>query len=315
MTHLDLYKRVYLIRRVEESICERYMDDEMKTPVHLSLGQEGISVGVCCALDHEDQMVGTYRSHGIYLARTLETDRLFAELYGRVGGVAKGKTGSMHLSSREHGFLGSSAVVASGIPVAVGAALANRVRGGDQIVAVFFGDGAIDEGVFFESLNFACLKRLKVLFVCEDNDLAIHSRSSERHGYESITDIVRQYHCDVYSSRSTIASEIRALSLKAIERVRTTGRPAFLHLHYYRYREHVGILEDYESGYRVREELEEWLERDPIKLQRVLAIQESNMARVEEVEALVNNQILDSIRRAEQSPFPSSDELLTDVLS
>ena len=141
------------------------MDDEMKTPMHLSIGQEAISAAVIESLTRADQVVGTYRSHGIYLAKTLETDKFFAELYGRATGSSKGKAGSMHLSAPDYGYLGSSAIVATHLPLALGAAMANKIKGNDQLVAVFFGDGAIDEGVFFETMNFACLHGLRMIFV------------------------------------------------------------------------------------------------------------------------------------------------------
>jgi pyruvate dehydrogenase E1 component alpha subunit len=314
MKNFELYRRVYLIRKAEEAIIERYMQDEMKTPVHLSIGQEAISAGVTYALEKTDQLVGTYRSHGIYLSRTLETDRFFGELYGRVTGVAKGKAGSMHLSSAEHGFLGSSAVVGTHIPVGAGAALANKLRGGKEVVAAFFGDGAIDEGVFFETLNFAALRRLRMLFVCEDNGLAIHAHAAERHGYDNIEDIARQFHCDVYSSDSTVAAELYDLTARALLQVRETGRPAFMHLKYYRYLEHVGINEDFKFGYRSRADLELWQARDPVAVQRPLAVRETSIAEVEALERGIDRQILDSIAAAEAAPFPSPDELYTDVM-
>ena len=132
MRSLRLYQKLYLIRKSEEAIIERYMDDEMKTPMHLSIGQEAISAAVIESLTKSDQVVGTYRSHGIYLAKTLETDKFFAELYGRSTGSSKGKAGSMHLSSAEHGYLGSSAIVATHLPVALGAAMANKIKGNDN---------------------------------------------------------------------------------------------------------------------------------------------------------------------------------------
>ena len=311
----ELYRRVYLIRRAEEAIIERYMGDEMKTPVHLSIGQEAISAGICYSLSPEDQIVGSYRSHGIYLSRTLETDRFFAEIYGRSAGIAKGKAGSMHLSSKEHGYLGSSAVVGTYIPVGVGAALANRIRGRANWVAVFLGDGAVDEGVFYESLNIACLKRLKVIFVCEDNGLAIHSHARDRHAYGAITDIARQYPCEVFASESTVAEEIYALVGRARTVAEESKRPIFLHLKCYRYLEHVGISPDFKFGYRPEAEFARWKAVDPVLMQRKLLERRKPEAEIARLERAIDAQIVQSIDRAEKSPFPTPEEVFTDVFA
>src|ERR1700741_1934854 len=144
--NLALYRKLYLIRRAEQAIRDHYMSDAMKTPMHMSTGEEAICAGVCQALRKQDQIIGTYRTHGIYLAKTGETDKFFAEMYGRESGMAKGKAGSMHLTAPEAGLICTSAIVGTTIPVAVGAAFAAREKKQDKVVAVFFGDGAIDEG-------------------------------------------------------------------------------------------------------------------------------------------------------------------------
>ena len=190
--NVRLYEKMYLIRKAEEAIQEYYPEDDMKTPMHMSMGEEAIVAGVCEALDPEDQVLGTYRSHALYLAKTSETNRFFAEMYGKATGVARGKAGSMHLSSFEHGLLCSSAIVASSIPVALGVAFANKYKNRNKKVVVFFGDGAVDEGSFWESVNFAGLKKLPLLFVCEDNGLAVHTRREDRQGYSSINKVISQ---------------------------------------------------------------------------------------------------------------------------
>src|SRR3989338_5288085 len=183
---LALYRKLILTRLAEEKIREEYFKDEMKTPVHLGIGGEAIPVGVCHCLPPRSKTFGTYRNHSLYLAMTEDTDGFFGELYGKVNGPGKGKAGSMHLSFPERDFIATSAVVGTTIPVAVGAALANAYRKSNDVVTFFFGDGAVEEGVFWESLNFACLKNLRVLFVCEDNGLAIHTPAKERQGFQSI---------------------------------------------------------------------------------------------------------------------------------
>src|SRR5262245_12617119 len=167
--HEALYRSLLRIRRVEEEIARIYPTDRIKSPVHLSIGQEAVSVGVCEALEPADVAFGTYRSHALYLAKGGDLKRMLAELYGKVTGCARGKGGSMHLIDAAHGVMGASAVVASTIPQAVGYAYALKLRGTPAIVASFFGDGAVEEGVFHESIHFAALRRLPVLFVCENN--------------------------------------------------------------------------------------------------------------------------------------------------
>lgn len=312
--NLELYKKVYLIRKSEETIREHYMDDEMKTPVHLSEGEEAIAAGVCQALDADDQIYGTYRNHGIYLAITGETDKFFAELYGRQTGMAKGKAGSMHMSLPENNFLGASAVVATIIPVAVGAAFALKYKKEKGLAFVFFGDGALEEGAFWESINFACLKKLPIIFICEDNELAIHSHVKDRQGFRSITDIISKFDCNVFKTKSTDPEEIYNLTLKAIKKQKETGKPCFMHLKYYRYLEHVGINQDFKFGYRSEEEFKKWYKVDPVNLQRNKLLKMGfTQKEIEELETKIDKQIDKSIELAQKAPFPDEKELLYDV--
>src|SRR5438477_3641492 len=164
-----VYRSLYRIRRVEEEVARVYHTDCIKSPVHLSIGKEAVSVGVCEALEPEDVVFGTYRGHALYLAKGGDMKQMVAELYGKATGCTRGKGGSMHLIAPEAGMMGASAVVGTTVANAVGYAYALRYRRERAIVASFFGDGATEEGVFAESLNFAVLKRLPVLFVCENN--------------------------------------------------------------------------------------------------------------------------------------------------
>ncbi len=311
--HLDLYRTMYLIRAAELLIQKHYGEDQMKTPMHMSMGQEAIVVGICHALKPDDQVLGTYRSHGLYLAKTQESDRFFAEMYGRVSGPSGGKAGSMHLFAPESGLICTSAIVASHIPVAIGAAFANKLTGRDRVVAVFFGDGAVDEGAFWESLNAACLKRLPILFVCEDNGYAVHTPARQRHGYKDIRAIASQFECNVFASDSTDVSVIYELARKALKVMADTGRPCFLHLKYYRYLEHVGINQDFQAGYRSREEFEMWQAVDPLRLQRArlaLMVTEDEIC---DLETAVDRQVQCSRERAEKAAFPATSTLCEGV--
>lgn len=308
---LSLYKKVYLIRATEELIIKHYDSNEMKTPMHMSMGEEAIMAGVCTALGKNSLTFGTYRSHGLYLAVTEETDKFFAEMYGKVTGVLKGKGGSMHLLSPEDGLIGISAVVGSTIPLAVGSAFANVYLKKKRITAVFFGDGAVDEGVFWESLNLACSKGLPVLFICEDNGYAVHTPTSVRRGYKNLVNIIKQYNISVFETDSTDAEQICRLTFKAINSIQKKHQPAFLHLKYYRYLEHVGVYEDFNAGYRTKSEFLKWQKKDPVKLLKnklkELKVKDTDIIKLEES---INLQIQTSLKKAIEAPFPEPEELL-----
>jgi len=313
-TNLELYKKLFLIRRSEEKIIEHYMEDEMKTPVHLSVGEEAIAAGVIHATKKNDQIYGTYRNHGIYLARTGETDKFFAELYGRQTGVAKGKAGSMHIFCPECNFLGASAIVATTIPLGLGGAFAKKYKKEKGLSFTFFGDGALEEGVFWESLNFACLHKLPIIFVCEDNGLAIHSHIKDRQSFKSITDVASKFGCNVFKEDSTDPEVIYNLTLKAIKKQKENGKPCMMHLKYYRYLEHVGINKDFKFGYRPEEEYKKWLKVDPVDLQRKkllnMGISEKEL---KDLETKIIKQINKSVELAKKAPFPDCKEVLADV--
>ncbi|MHC4681395.1 MAG: thiamine pyrophosphate-dependent dehydrogenase E1 component subunit alpha [Planctomycetota bacterium] len=311
-----LYKKLYLIRRCEQEIIAHYSQDCMKTPMHMSMGAEAIAVGVCEALAAEDQVFGTYRSHALYLAKTEDTDDFFAEMYGKETALLKGKGGSMHLCAADHGFMGTSAIVASIIPVAAGCAFANKRAHNGKMVAVFFGDGAVEEGVFWESLNVASLMRLPILFVCEDNGLAVHTPKSQRRGFESVTEIVSGFNCLVYEAKTTDTGAIHTLTREAVEQVKSRSMPAFVRLEYFRHLEHVGVNEDFDAGYRSRDESEQWLHADPVRLQRE-TLRDSGWreSAIEALEMDVDEKVSRSLIRAQEAEFCSISELDKDVFA
>ncbi|MHC4569801.1 MAG: thiamine pyrophosphate-dependent dehydrogenase E1 component subunit alpha [Planctomycetota bacterium] len=274
-----------------------------------------MSVGICQALKPEDHVFGTYRSHALFLAKTADTDDFFAEMYGKDTSSLKGKGGSMHLCSPDHGFMGASAIVASAIPVAVGCAFANKRANNGKMVAVFFGDGAVDEGSFWESFNAACLMKLPILFVCEDNGLAVHVPKACRRGYSSIIDVVSNFNCIAREQKTTDAEAIYELTSEMMETMKSEQKPGFLRLEYCRYLEHVGVCQDFEAGYRSVEEFEEWHKIDPITLQREklqnLGYQTDNIRRLEvEIEEGVS----ESFSKAKNAGFCDVSELYKEVL-
>lgn len=305
-----LFRSVYRIRRVEEEIARVYPQDKIISPVHLSIGQEAISVAVCEALEPGDVVFGSYRCHALYLAKGGNLRAMIAELYGKATGCAKGKAGSMHLVDAKAGVMGASAVVATTIPQAVGYAYALKVRREPRVVACFFGDGAVEEGVFHESLNFAALKKVPILFVCENNELAIHSRVPVRHSWSSVCDLARAYNIRAEKFEAMDASDLHQRMLRAVDELRS-GRsgPLFFECMCYRWKEHVGPGEDFLHGYRSRAEAEPWFAADAVK---VLG-DKLGPAKRQQIVDTVEAEIRDAFAFAEQSPFPAANELETDL--
>jgi TPP-dependent pyruvate/acetoin dehydrogenase alpha subunit len=305
------FKSLYRIRRVEEEIARIYPTDKIKSPVHLSIGQEWIAVGVCEALGPDDVVFGSYRSHAYYLAKGGDLKKMFAELYGKATGCAKGKGGSMHLVDVAHGVMGASAVVGTTIPNAVGYAYAMKLQKKKKVVVSFFGDGATEEGVFHESLNFAALKQLPVLFVCENNFYAIHTHLSRRQKNPNL--------CEKAKAHGIVAQQIEnGDTAQLYERVNAAaelmraGRsgPVFLECLTYRWKEHVGPNEDFHLGYRSRQEASSWLERDAVPRAEALLVPEV----CSQIKMEVEEEIRAAIRFAEESPYPDPSELFVDVI-
>ncbi len=305
-----VYRSLYLIRRVEEEVARLYPTDKIKSPVHLSIGQEAVAVGVCDPLRKDDVLFGTYRDHATYIAKGGDLRRMMAELYGKATGCAKGKGGSMHLIDLSVGAMGASAIVGTTIPHAVGYSWSLRYEKKDTIVVSMFGDGAVDEGAFHESLNFAAAKKLPLLFVCENNHYAIHSHHLTRHASDNLCERARSYGMPAERVDDNDVLTIREKVAAAVDALRKTGKgPYFLECMTYRLKEHVGPNDDYQFGYRKKSEAEPWMKGDPVKTlaERVPAAARAAIER--EVEA----QIKDAIDFAENSPFPDLKELYTDL--
>ena len=304
-----LFRTLLLIRRTEERIAAVYPTDCIKSPVHLSIGQESVAVGVCDVLKPTDVAAMSYRGHAVYLAKGGDIRQMIAELYGKVTGCARGKGGSMHLVAPEAGVLGASAVVGTQIPIATGWALAAKKRATGQVVACFFGDGATEEGCMAESLNFAALHRLPILFVCENNGYAIHEPISKRWATTRLCERVATYGIPTSRIEDQDVFAIRAAAHQAVSAIREGAGPAFMECVTYRWREHVGPREDYDSGYRGPDELRPWRESDQVeRLARM--IPKEAMDRISEEVAV---QIDDAFDFAEASPIPDQSELLRHV--
>ena len=307
-TGLRLLRKLRDIRQFEERIIGIYPTDVMVTPVHLHIGQEAVPVGVCDQLKDADTICFGHRTHGPALAKGLSMRKLMAELYGRTTGCAHGFGGSMHLVDPEHGMLGSSAIVGGSIAVGVGAALADKLGRTGNISVSYFGDGATNSGAFWESLNFAALKQVPVLFVCENNRLSNVMRESEH----LFTDIPKaaELFMKVWQADGTDVLEVHAAAGAAVGYVRETGKPALLHCPTKRWMKHQGVDRDdleFNPVDRVKDcpirKLESQLLRDQLATQAELD------ALVVEVE----KQIDDAIDFSLKSPFPTPEMLVTEI--
>lgn len=304
MKNEKLFYNALRIRLVEERLAAIYPSDYIQSPIHLSIGEEHISVGICSALNPTDLVFGTYRGHALYLAKGGDLNAFMAELYGKKQGCTGGKGGSMHLCAPTVGMMGASAIVASTIPHAVGAALAAKIRKSGQITACFFGEGASGEGVYHESLNFAARHHLPVLFICENNDLAIFNRVSGLHSY-SIAEHARSYGIpSIFMSNGCDLDAIYQVACGVCKDLREERGPVLIEICTYRYRQHVGPNEDYQVGYRLREELDKWLERDPLVQDKAL---------IEKYSEHIEKEIDAAVAYAEASTFPPEKDLLQDV--
>jgi TPP-dependent pyruvate/acetoin dehydrogenase alpha subunit len=304
-----MYRSLRLIRRAEEEIARIYPTDKIKSPVHLSIGQEAVSVGVCDILRPDDVVSPTYRGHAAFLAKGGPLRGLMAELYGKATGVAGGKGGSMHIIDSEHHVAGTSAVVGTTIPIAVGYALAFKRMRTDRVAVSFFGDGATEEGVFAESLNFAALQKLPVLFVCENNYFAIHTPVTRRWATQRLCERVATYGIPTHQIDDGDVLKLREVASETVARIRCGEGPAFIECRTYRWREHVGPNEDFEAGYRERTDLEPWVANDQLVTLAALISDKHRETIDEEVE----REIADAVSFAESSPFPDTKALYSNV--
>ncbi|WP_448191817.1 thiamine pyrophosphate-dependent dehydrogenase E1 component subunit alpha [Azospirillum sp. sgz301742] len=308
-TRVRLYRQLRLIRVLEEEVARVYPTDTIKSPVHLSIGQEFVSVGVCDVLEPRDHVSITYRGHAAYIAKGGDMNAMVAEMYGKKAGCCQGRGGSMHLVDTAAGVIGGSAVVGTSIPVAAGYALAAKRRKTGGVVACFFGDGASEEGCLAETLNFAALHKLPILFVCENNGYAIHEPLAKRWATDRLCERVATYGIPTQRISSGDVFDVRARADEAVRAMRDGGGPAFLEVDCYRWQEHVGPNQDYDQGYRSQAELIPWIENDQVR----------GVARgldpdlVARIDAEVRAAVAAAFAFAESSPFPDPEDLYEHV--
>jgi TPP-dependent pyruvate/acetoin dehydrogenase alpha subunit len=313
---LALYRSMLRMRRVEERIQALYSQGNMRCPTHLSIGQEAVAAGVCANLQQQDYVISAHRSHAHYIGKGGSLRAMFAELYGKVDGCASGKGGSMHLIDLSVNFLGCVPIVGSTIPIGVGAAFGASLQNRDPITAVFFGDAATEAGVFHESLNFAAVHRLPILFVCENNFLSVNSRLDVRQpANRTIADLGRGHGIEASQHDGQLVEAVHAATADAVAHIRAKDGPVLLEFLTYRWLEHCGPNDDIELGYRTREELNAWRQRCPVQLHRQLLEDDGllDAAADEAIDGEIAAEIDDAVAFAEQSPFPPRDELMRDL--
>lgn len=296
----------------EERICELYPEHEIRCPVHICIGQEAVASGVCANLTKDDYLMSNHRSHGHYLAKGGSIKAMFAELYGKASGCSGGKGGSMHLVDLSANILGTTPIVAGSIPVAVGTAFGSSIKKENRISVVFFGDAATEEGVFCESLNFAALKKLPIIFVCENNLYSVYSPLSVRQpkGRDNLA-LVRAYGIRGAMGDGNDVTEVYKLAKEAAAYVRKGRGPYYLQFNTYRWKEHCGPNYDNDLGYRTENEFLAWRKRCPVnrfekELIRGKVIDAQKMGALKQE---IREEIEDAVSFAKSSSFPRPEDL------
>ena len=307
-----MYRKMLEIRFFEEKVFELYGQNLVPGTIHLYAGEEAVAVGVCSALSKDDYITSTHRGHGHCIAKGADLKRTMAEILGKETGYCKGKGGSMHIADFSIGMLGATAVVGAGLPIAVGAALSAKLRKTDQVVACFFGEGASNQGTFHESINMASAWKLPVIFVCENNLYAMGTRQSRIMNIENISDRAPSYGIPGVSVDGNDVLVVYEAAQVATERARRGEGSTLIECKTYRHKGHSRVDP---AKYRPREEVEEWLRKDPIKRLRSKLIQTdiSIEAELQEIEKKVSSAIEDAVKFAVESPYPTPEEALEDV--
>ncbi len=315
---MDLHRSLLRVRTTEEVLARCYRDGEMRTPAHFGTGQEAVAVGVCEALRRDDVVFSHHRCHNHFLAKGGSIYELAAELYGRADGCSGGRGGSVHLTAPEYGMIATSAILGEMTAVAIGAALAFQMDGSDRVAVTFFGEGALDEGSFYEALNYASIKALPVLFVCENNLYATETPLAVRQapGTE-LCDRVKAFKVQATKIDGNDVLEVHQAALDAVSRIRAGHGPVFLECMTYRWREHVGPMYDHEQNrsYRGREEVEAWMARCPVRRsgQRLIEAQLATASDLEAEQRQIENFVEAEVARAKQAPWPAISTLFDHI--
>lgn len=309
---ISLYYEMLRIRMIERAISNRYGDQEMRCPIHLSIGQEAIAVGICDTLRKNDKIVTAHRSHAHYLAKGGSLNKMLAELHGKVTGCAKGFGGSMHLVDLKAGVYAAVPIVGSALPIGTGIAWANKLKKKKDIVVAFFGDAATEEGVFFESLDFASLHNLPILFVCENNDYSIYSHISKRQSKKrNISGIAKSLGIKSTRLNGNSIEEVFNITSKVVNEIKKNPKPYLIELKTFRNIEHCGPNNDDSLNYRSKAYLNYWKNKCPIinyenELKKKKYLSQLNERNIKKK---ISKEINRSFNFARSSKFPNKNLL------
>jgi len=311
----ELLLRMERIRKVEETIAERYAEQEMRCPTHLSIGQELVGAIAGMLMRSTDYAVSTHRGHAHYLGKGGDMKAMMAEIYGKVDGCARGRGGSMHLADQKVGFMGTTAIVGNSIPIGVGLGLSIKMSGDDRVSTIFLGDGCVEEGVFYEAVNFAAVQQLPVVFLCENNLYSVYSPLEVRQPQgRVINEMVQGLGLKTYAEDGENVEKTYACISEAISHARDGNGPVFAEISAYRWREHCGPNYDNDLAYRSEEEFLDWKCRDPLVTYRKLLL-ETGQVTLEELSIMddtVFREVDAAFKFASSSPFPDNAEAYID---
>jgi TPP-dependent pyruvate/acetoin dehydrogenase alpha subunit len=305
----NLYFKLFRIRKVELKIARKYPEQKMRCPVHLSIGQESVPVGVCENLLKSDSVVSSHRSHAHYLSKGGNLKKMISEIYGKESGCALGRGGSMHLIDLKVNLFASVPIVGSTIPIGVGRAWANKLDKKKDIVVIFIGDGATEEGVFFESLDFAKLHNLRVLFVCEDNQYSVYSNKEKRQSKErNLSKISKSFGLKSIHLKDHDLLKVYNSSKKLINYIRKKSEPCLLKVDTFRELEHCGPFNDDHLLYRNNKDVRFWKKNCQVKKYKKILTKFKNL-KIEKIEKEIQNEIDHAFKFAEDSKFPKKNLL------
>lgn len=314
-----LYREMVRIRLTEELLGEKVLAGEVKTPCHLCIGQEAVAVGICSALKKTDYVFGNHRSHGHYLAKGGNLKTLLAEIYGKAAGCSKGRGGSMHIIDTRAGFMGAQPLVAGTISIATGAALASQIKREKWIVVSFFGDGAVEEGVFHEALNFAALKKLPIIYVCENNLYSSHLHIKERRRLNNIYAHGRLHNVKSMRVDGQDVIKIFCLIKKILPEIRNGNGPILIEAMTYRFRGHVGAIDNigdqHTKDIRNPKEIAKWMKKDPLDMLKRHIIMNNLLSQstVQILRKKIEREVQEAYLFAKKAPYPSPKKLASYV--
>ena len=309
---VNLYRQMLLIRRFEEKSAEVYVAGKIGGFCHLYIGQEAVGVGTISAIRQDDYVIASYREHGLALAKGMSARSIMAELFGKATGCSKGKGGSMHMFDKSLGFLGGHAIVGGQIPLATGTAFATKYQGTDQVTLCYFGEAAVNQGAFHESLNMAQLWKLPCIYICENNQYGMGTSQQRAMALSDVAQKACSYEMASEFVDGMDVLAVREATARAVERARKDYLPTLLEIRTYRFMGH--SMSD-PGNYRTRAEIEKYQERDPIKLFSSSLLEEKVVEQktLDEIDQSVREEVEDSLRFADESPLPDPSELYTDI--